>query len=81
MLICQKAMIKTANPNDENAPGYVVFYCRITDTFHPVLPSLMGAVSEKRNFEGVCSHCDYWDKEQNIGTHSVKNNGAEVSEG
>ena len=79
-MICQKAMLKTANANDENAPGYIVFYCRITNTFHPVLPSLIDAVSGKRNFEGVCSHCDHWDKKQNVGTHFVNNISAEVIE-
>ena len=72
-------MLKTANANDENATGFIVFYCRITNTFHPVLPSLIGSVSEKRNFEGVCSHCDHWDKKMNIETYGENKNSVEAS--
>ena len=72
-------MLKTANANDENATGFIVFYCRITNTFHPVLPSLIGSVSEKRNFEGVCSHCEYWNRDLNIDTYATNNISAEVN--
>lgn len=62
MLICQKVMVKTANANDKNAPGYIVFYCRINDEYYPVLPSLL------QNHDLICSHCKHrkGDKDNDI---------------
>lgn len=66
-LLCQRAMIKTANTQDENAPGYIVFYCGVLREYHPVLPSLLPSVITSRALEGLCSHCVYWKERKDAG--------------